>query len=491
MLRESRTDIREGVSPELLGRERSLQGCLNAKAARLTLFLNQNAAQEEVAALKQDITELTAEYDALEAQIRAQSPRYASLTQPRVLGLAEIQKQVLDPATLLLEYSLGKERSYLWAVTPDSMEAYELPGRSVIDGVVGQLYNSLTSPDGKRDSREPGEQRTHSVAFELSKMILGPVAARLSAKRLVIVADGLLQYVPFSALVDPARATADSEKTEPLAMRHQIVNLPSASVLAELRGDAARRPAAAKAVVVFADPVFDAYDARVVFTDTRQPSVERASGRTRSGAGLTLRDQASQDGPIHFGRLRFARQEAEEIAALVPQDECRVFFDFDASRTALLDSEVGSYRIVHFATHALLDNSHPALSGIVLSLVDRQGRPVDGFLRLNQIYNLKLGADLVVLSACQTALGKPVAGEGLLGLTRGFIYAGAPRIVASLWKVDDKATKELMRDFYEAMLSRHLTPAEALREAQVAIRSQSQWKLPYYWAGFVLQGDWR
>ena len=155
------------------------------------------------------------------------------------------------------------------------------------------------------------------------------------------------------------------------------------------------------------------------------------------------------------------------------------------------DAELGQYRVIHFATHGLLNSQHPELSGIVLSLVDGQGRPQNGFLRLHEIYNLRLPAELVVLSACQTGLGKEIRGEGLVGLTRGFMYAGAPRLVTSLWQVDDKATSELMKLFYRGMLGRKLTAAAALRAAQVEMWRQKDWQSPYYWAAFALQGEWR
>jgi CHAT domain-containing protein/tetratricopeptide (TPR) repeat protein len=540
MLRETRADIREGIRAELLDRERLLQNTLNAKATKYTAFLNRDPGQQEVAALKKDLTDLTVEYEALEAQIRGESPRYAALTHPGALSLEEIRKQILDPDTVLLEYSLGKERSYLWAVTADSVRAYELPARGKIEEAAKALYKWVASPEQPEQPRQvhraPGAR---SSALELSNMILAPAAASLKSKRLVIVPDGPLQYVPFSTLIDPA---ADPKDAQPLVVDHEIVSLPSASVLAELRRDPSGRPAASKTLAVFADPVFDSYDSRL----SKQPAKRRGSA-TRSAAqncqfasasvrgrpgvkrgfapklGRGVSDSANcqfasssgsqkvrrsrshsgirrgflpggrgnQNGPLRFQRLSFAKQEAEAIAGLVPADDSRLLLNFDATKAAALNADIGSYRIIHFATHALLDNSHPELTGIVLARVDRQGNGVDGFLGLNEIYNMKLGAGLVVLSACETALGKPVEGEGLLGLTRGFMYAGAPRVVASLWEVDDKATGELMKKFYEGMFVHRLTAAAALRAAQVAIRGEPQWRSPYYWAGFVLQGDWR
>jgi CHAT domain-containing protein len=192
-----------------------------------------------------------------------------------------------------------------------------------------------------------------------------------------------------------------------------------------------------------------------------------------------------------FPRLPFSRREAESIAALAPAGQSIKALDFRASRETVIKTNLAGYRIIHFATHGLLNNRNPELSGIVLSLVGIDGRPQNGFLRLHEIYNLKMPIDLVVLSACQTALGKEIRGEGLIGLTRGFMYAGAARVVASLWKVDDAATAELMKQFYRGMLVKGLPPAAALRDAQTQIRRQARWRSPYYWAAFVLQGEWK
>ena len=198
------------------------------------------------------------------------------------------------------------------------------------------------------------------------------------------------------------------------------------------------------------------------------------------------------DASYRIPRLLFSRAEALDILSLVPAAARKQALDFEASRTTATSPELGQYRIVHFATHALLNNAHPELSGIVLSLVDESAKPQDGFLRLHEIYNLKLPADLVVLSACQSGLGKEIRGEGMIGLTRGFMYAGALRVVASLWKIDDRATAEFMKRFYEAMLGeKQLRPAAALQAAQIEMWKTGNWSSPYYWAAFVLQGEWR
>jgi CHAT domain-containing protein len=277
------------------------------------------------------------------------------------------------------------------------------------------------------------------------------------------------------------------------------VSLPSASTLATLRRETAGRKPAEKSLAVLADPVFTDDDTRV----RRNAGKVGAKEKTRSADShemdvvfQQMTRSGRETGVIGaeggFGRLISTRREAAAISALVPERERMLALDFEASRATALKPELGEYRILHFATHGLLNNIHPELSGIVLSLVDAAGQPQDGFLRLQDIYNLKLPAELVVLSACQTGLGKEIKGEGLVGLTRGFMYAGAPRIVASLWKVDDRASSELMKRFYRGLLGPEaLRPAAALRQAQLSIWKEKQWQAPYYWAAFVLQGEWK
>jgi CHAT domain-containing protein/tetratricopeptide (TPR) repeat protein len=476
LLGESGADIREGVPPELLARERGVRQRLNAAAAERHQLLSGPHGPEPVAALDAQIAALTGEQQEVEAQLRRTSPRYAALVQPQPLGVAEIQAQIEDGDTLLLIYSLGaagEPRSYLWAVTPDGLASFELPGRDAIEAAARRYLELLTR-------RRRGAE---AAARDLGRMLLGPVAERLGRKRLVVIADGALQYVPFAALPAPLAGRA----AVPLVVDHEIVHEPSASALAVLRRELAGRSAAAKAVAVLADPVFDPQDARV--TGARKAA---AAADPPLGAALQRAFEAGTQGAgTRLPRLPFARREAQAIAAAARPGEAMTALDFRASRQVATSGELARYRIVHFATHGLLDAARPELSGLVLSLVDQQGRPQDGFLRLHDIYNLHLQAQLVVLSACQTGLGQEIKGEGLVGLTRGFLYAGAAQVVASLWHVDDAATAELMRRFYADMLRKGARPAAALRAAQVAMLREDAWRSPYYWAGFVAQGEWR
>jgi tetratricopeptide (TPR) repeat protein len=515
MLAEARADINEGIDASLLQRERSLQKRINASAEYQYRLLNGRHTREQIVAAKRELESLIDESQQVGAEIRKTSPRYAELKYPQPLGLPDIQR-MLDSETLLLEYSLGEERSYLWAVTPTGVESFELPKRAEIEALARQSYEWLAAGETGAQLRarlaRPAA-KTQEWATDLSRILLGPVASRLGGKRLVIVADGALQYMPFAALPEPAtggrsdrgidrmskpRPVAPSPHRPvaftPLIANHEIISLPSASSLAALRREIAGRAPAPMTVAVIADPVFEEGDERIkkngvnVATPNNNQAEQPLAGQEIFRSALEV---GAADAQQRLQRLMFSRREANEITALTRPGTSFIALDFAANRATALGPNLSRYRIVHFATHGLLNSQHPELSGVVLSLVDEEGRPQDGFLRLNDIYNLKFGADLVVLSACKTGLGKEIKGEGLVGLTRGFFYAGAPRVVASLWKVDDRATAELMKLFYRRMLRDGLSPAAALRSAQIDMWKQPRWAAPYYWAGFTLQGEWK
>jgi hypothetical protein len=264
--------------------------------------------------------------------------------------------------------------------------------------------------------------------------------------------------------------------------RHEIAYLPSASVLAALRQDLHDRWSARGEIAVVADPVFSPHDPRLVGTAGAPPAPHIAP--VEDDLGRALRD-VGVDG---LERLPYTDEEAKAIGERFAPNRSKVLLGFEASRERILNGELKDYRRLHFATHGLLNSKDSGLSGLVLSLWDPQGKPRDGFLLSEEIYNLELSADLVVLSACETGVGREVRGEGVLGLTRSFMYAGAPRIVVSLWKVSDRATAELMDRFYRAMIDHRLTPVQALRCSQLSMRARRI--DPFFWAGFVFQGEW-
>jgi CHAT domain-containing protein len=474
VLTEARADIRKGIAPQLRQREQNLQELLASKINHRMRLLSGKHSPEQVEAITREVERITAEYETVQEEIRKTSPMYASLTQPQPATVSELQR-LLGDDTVLLEYFLGESRSFLWAVTREKVVSYELPAGAKIETLARSVYRGLS---GSRDGTSRAAEQNVS---KLGRMLIGPVESEVEGKRLVVVADGALQYVPFAAL-----RTAHT-----VIARHEISYVPSASTLVSLRADASSRVRAPKMLAVFADPVFDESDERLA-TRTVRASPDQGP-RSREGDGQSALDNALRDAEMGGAivRLPFTRREANAIFSLIPETKRKVALDFDATRAAALSKEIADYRIIHFATHALLDSRRPEFSGIVLSLVDRSGKKQDGFLAATEVFNLKLRADLVVLSGCRTALGQDVRGEGLVGLTRGFMYAGAPRVVASLWKVDDAATAELMRRFYEEMFGpRKLRPAAALRQAQLALAKTTRWSSPYYWAAFVLHGDW-
>jgi CHAT domain-containing protein len=339
------------------------------------------------------------------------------------------------------------------------------------------------------------DERVAECAARLSRLLLAPSRALLAGRRLVIAADGSLQHVPFAVLSDPSDQHRRAPR--PLIVGHEIVVLPSASAATLLRRRAATRAEPPKTIAVFADPVFDAADPRVPRASVRaavgrrgsEPSAEMPPADTPTGV---TRSADTPDGRPEFLRLPYTRIEADAILALVPPARRTRAIDFDASLAAILDPALARHRILHIASHARLESAHPQLSAIALSTVDQAGRPIDGLLRLHHVYALDLPVDLVVLSACETALGEDLRGEGLASLARGFLYAGARGVLGSLWRVDDEGTTALMVAFYRGMLGpRHLAPAAALRQAQLALWRDPRWRAPFFWSGFLLQGDWR
>ncbi len=478
-LREARANLRDGVDPVLLSKEKQLNEALNTKA-QLHVQLLAAKHNDEAANVSKELDTLVAELAHARDQIRQASPKLAT----ELLNLKQVQQRVLDDETVLLEFVLGDERSYVWVVTRAGYSSYELPGRAKIEASALRLHNLITGyqpvagePTASRVERQKNiDAELPAEIVLLSELVLGPLAGELDKQRLLIVADGALQYVPFQVLRSPG-------SEEQLISKHVILNSPSASLQALLKDEAARRKRAVNEVAVLADPVFEADDPRLKSNSQRTPVSETLEIRQ------LLRDVGISPDGVEIPRLIASKVEADSIMATVPASAGLKALGFAANRERVFSAELATYRIVHFATHGIIYSERPELSGIVLSLFDSEGRSQNGFLRLHEIYNLRLGADLVVLSACSTGLGKDVRGEGMIGLTRGFMYAGASGVIASLWKVDDDATAELMKLFYQGMFRKGLPPAAALREAQLAMSKQKRWQSPYYWAGFVIQGQ--
>ncbi len=463
LLKRSQMSFARGVDSELLDQERRVAAELQDVELKRLRSERAGLAQAD---LRDALDRLTVDLDDLRGRIRAQSPSYAEIVLPQAPKVGEI-RQFLDEETLLLVISPGKESSILWLVGRELLVHRRLPSREELETQAKQAHGLLAK------SQIPlFRESARRVLEDLSEKLLGPVADLLVGKRLAVVADGALQLIPFAALPLP---DATPGAGQPLMTRFEVVQLPSIAVLRFLRQREASRPPAPGILAVVGDPVFDPGDPRVA----------------RYLGGETDADAATAGFSLSWLRsLPSSRLEAEAILALVPAEDRFAALGLDARLHRVIDGELRDFRILHFATHGLLNHEHPDLSGIALSQVDSDGKPQSGILWAYQIYGLDLPAELVVLSACQTALGKEVRGEGMLGLTRGFMHAGATRVVVSLWAVSDRATAELMTRFYKSLFGRGLSASAALRDAQLSLLAEEPWSAPYYWAGFVIQGDW-
>jgi CHAT domain-containing protein/Tfp pilus assembly protein PilF len=472
LLVEAGVQVREGAPADLLARERRIGTELDG-IERQRLELAREPGNDRVLQdLAERETALLVELDRSRSEIRRKSLRYQELTEHDPLRLSQIQQDVLDPDTLLLVYFLGDERSFLWRVSREGVESHVLAPRGEIEQAAESFYEALPL----RSSR--AETLRAEAGGRLSEMLLGPVAGSLDGRRLVVVADGGLHYLPFATLPLPGAAPGGSAY-EILLDHQEVVHLPSVSVVPVLRRLQAERKRAPKTVAVIADPVFAEDDPRLA-----------RSGAPAAGRDVALREAARSLGPGGLRRLSHSAEEARAILTLAPEGSSFAALGFDASPALVRGGMLEDYRILHFATHGLVHRRRAELSGLVLSLYDAQGVAQSGFLRLHEVYDLHLRAELVVLSACETGLGQEMEGEGLVGLTRGFMYAGAPRVIHSLWKVGDESAAELMARFYRQLLEEHLPPSAALRAAQLSMRREERWRDPFHWGAFVFQGDW-
>jgi CHAT domain-containing protein/tetratricopeptide (TPR) repeat protein len=402
--------------------------------------------------------------DALRARERG-----APESRTPVLSLREIQQQALDPDTILLEYSLGRAKSYLWLVTQDDIHGFELPPAADLEAITRDAYGGLAR------SYLPEEQAAAiAKARNLSKIILGPVAGRLGGKRLLIVASGALQSIPFAVLPDPDFLSVGPRHSQSwpqhLLLRHEIVHEPSASVLAQLRKIRAARQPASDLLAVLADGVFSRNDQRL--------SVSRRPRRDESDSVLE-----------HLRRLPASGGEANAITQGLPAGRVLKALGFEATRSLVMSGRLAVFRIIHFATHTF----YPALSRgsavVVLSRFDKKGHEIEGLLRIKDIESLDLHSDLIVLSSCNSALGKNVPGEGMVGLPQAFLSAGSSSVVMSLWDVEDRRAAELMKLLYQNLQS-GMPLSGALRAAQIKLWSSPHSKSPWFWSGFIAQGEW-
>lgn len=493
LVTESRADLRKGSAKKLLERESDLRGMLRSQA-QYRMDVSSKGDSAEIAESDNQTIELRAEYQETLVRLRKSSPGMLASDLPPPFDLKQVQIELGESNTLLLEYALGDEQSYLWVVTPNTVKSHKLPGRESIEEAALELYKLHTARqrvEGEIDGRyqidvEAADTRLPETENRLAQMLLGPVAEQLGTKRLLVVTEGALQYVPFDALPVPPGQRAGPicyGKRNRLLETSEVVLLPSFSTLLGLRRARSHASLPTKVVAVIADPVFSPHDSRLPELSQRNALAASGNNRDESPEILT--------GGVRLARLAYASEEADAIASVAPWGTTLVAKGFNAKRETAMSQEVAEYQILHFATHGFLESEHPELSGIVFTMTDPSGARTNGLMSLQDIYTLDLSAELTVLSACQSALGKDIKGEGLVGLTHSFLAAGSKTVVASLWKVDDRATSFLMADFYKSMLQKGMPPSTALRWAKLRMMRDERWSAPYFWAGFIAQGEYR
>lgn len=511
LLNEGGAELTVGVPAELVTARRTNLDRQQELAAEATGIALETSAQtpRAPAEIEAEVASLETEYVKLENAIRTASPRYAALTAPQPLALERIQQGVLDEGTALIEYSLGEEKSYLWAITREQVAVFALPSRASIETQVVELRNTIVPESLRREitqltakqnapantaapkAVEPAGFARASAA--LYKTILEPAASIVGKRRLLIVADGALNYIPFAALVTNSSAAADADYSQLayLIKTNEVIVAPSASVISLVNRE---KPTVARKMLIVADPVFAA-------NDPRAPKSGSAAQQIAPALESAVQDVAAPSrsaGSVSLVRLNGSRTEATQIAQLARTANLQadILLDLDASEANVEARSAQDYRIVHVATHGLLNSERPQFTGLVLSLVGNQtprnATGNDGFLRTEEIFNLRTNARLVMLSACETGLGKERRGEGVIGLTRAFMYAGAPTVGVSLWSVSDRSTAMLMTKFYERVLGKdNVPPVAALRAAQIGMIANPRYSAPFFWAPFILVGDWR
>jgi CHAT domain-containing protein/tetratricopeptide (TPR) repeat protein len=522
MLGESGAEITADVPAALLEERRENQRRQEEIAAELTgVSLGGTGKKKSLEDLEEELTGLQEKFDSIENRIRTADPRYEQLTAARPLTLEDIRARVLDDETALLEYSLGETRSYLFAVTRGGFTVSRLPGRAVLEQQVVAFRQQVVPASARRSITDlvaaavdpqrglkvsaatpianPAAVRSYAeAAHALYKTAVEPAAPLFKSSRLLVVADGALNYVPFHALVNAQPPDGADFSTLPYLLKtNETVFAPSASVVAAIRR---QRESATQGsgMLIVADPVFDPSDSRA---GTANPPPAASDAGRAPGFDSALTDVAggAQASPamgarrVALVRLTGTRDEAQQIAKLATGDgrKADVWLDLAANEGELETRDLRQYRVLHFATHGLLNAERPQFTGVVLSLVGN-GAGSDGFLRTDEVFNLRLGAPLVMLSACETGLGREKRGEGVMGLTRAFMYAGAPTVGVSLWSVADRSTAELMTDFYKNFLGpQPSAPAAAMRTARLSMIAGKKYSAPFYWAPFVLVGDWK
>ena len=456
----AKVDFSAWADPDALRRERELINQIRQVETQRTQALESRMPDAQLAKLNQQADSLTLQYQKLQKELFDNHPRYALLARPKALNFSEIQA-LLDEDTALLEYALGTESSTAWYITKTEAKSYTLGPGATIEALAQRLAQASAQP----------ATNTELMLRELSKLIIAPLATQFKVKKLWIVPDGALHYVPFAALYE--------DKTQVLSFRREIAYLPSSYALAFLSDTPPPKRTEGRDLAVVSDPVLQT-------SDTRIPAAVRGKEKDVYPEALAqmVNDPALADYTKRALTRRGVRLNWDELYKGLMFKA----YDFNATRANLQAGHFSDFYALHLDVPVFINAQRPELSGFALSLVNAEGQPQPGFVSLADIYQLNLNAQLITLPSARTALGNPARSEGLVALTRGMMYAGVRNVMTSLWEVDREASREFMRLFYENLFAQKQTPTAALHSAQVVMRNNKRWSAPHYWAGYVVEG---
>jgi CHAT domain-containing protein/tetratricopeptide (TPR) repeat protein len=459
------------VDPELPTRLRSVQHQLNFKSARLATLSDTPDHTAIAAGLRQAIANLLTERLEVDSLIQTKDPYYQSSEAPNVVTIDEVRNLLLTGDDLLVEYSLGEARSFVWFISHKGVSVEQLPSRTQIEREARSLISLMGDIDERREYPEKELAFTRALST-LAKSLHLSFSEGSQPARIIIVADGILNRVPFAALTLTSSLRGSKEYKTALGLVSQVVQVPSASVLRILMGRQHNDVTLPISAAAFTDPVFDDFDSRVR-SHEEAPKAPNIVERKPHG--------------IPLARLVYSGTETEVIERLVPANRRWVLSGLQATKAAFLDGRISDYRLVLLSTHTLIDDRQPELSTIVLSMVDEKGRGIDGLLHLYDLHQVKLKSSMIILSACETAGGKELRGEGLIGISRTFLESGASSILASPLKIDAEASAFFVKAFLERILAgESATPSRALLDARRSLAHSARWNDPYYWGSFVL-----
>ena len=449
-LEVAQVSISQGIDTKLSAQEKLLNNDITSLYKKL---LVPDLTAEQKNDINEKLKKFEDDYERLKREIRATSPAYANLRYPEIITLNEAQEKLVDNQTTYISYSIGKDNSFGFAISKNGLKIFPISPRKQLQAKVSSHIKVITDK----------ENADFHLGQELYAELVRPGLDR-QTKRLVFVPDDILYFLPFETLLQ------SGNQGRWLIQDYAIAYAPSLSSLWEIikRGqrDGTKQK---KDILAFGDPVYG-------------PAEDQDNSQNSSDIFQHFYSSSA----FKFFRLKYSGVEVQRIAALFDKSRVEIFQRENASEQELKKLDLDSFKIIHFAAHGLIDDQKPARSSIVLSLDSKSQE--DGFVQMREIYNLRMGADLVSLSACQTGLGQFIRGEGIEGLNRAFFYAGASSVLMSLWSINDQASSQLMERFYFHLLSSN-SIMDALQKAKLEMIAFKPFSHPFYWAAFVITGD--